>query len=439
MSETQLLVPPSTRITCPSCEHQFSLEAGFARQALEGLEQHSEAALAALRADEAAAAEKRAEQLAMARTQGFDLQLADLRKLMAEQARQHQETLKQALAAERVAALAQSQERFASQAAGLEQRLQAQTAIIEALRTREIALIAEGQKLADERAGLDLEIARRLAAGRDSIATQIRTQEQDRAGLEKAELQKKLDDVSGKLMEAQRKVEQGSQQLQGEVLELAIEEGLRRQFPLDTIEEVKKGQRGGDLIHRVVSRTGASAGAMLWETKRARDWSPQWISKLKEDLRASHADIAILVTSPSATPKEFDANQQFGLCDDVWVTTWSTALQLAEVLRAGVLETHKQRLIAAGKGEKMEALYDYLTSAQFAQKLKAIYGAFQTMQADLQKERSSAEQRWARRDKQIQTGMKELLGFSGDVQGLAQQDLPMLELERDDDQVPTSG
>ena len=112
-----------------------------------------------------------------------------------------------------------------------------------------------------------------------------------------------------------------------------------------------------------------------------------------------------------------------------WVTSWGAAIPLAMALRERVLDVHKQRAISAGKGEKMEALYDYLTSPQFAQKLKAVYGAFQGMQEDLQKERNASEQRLARREKQIATGMKELLGFAGDVQGLAQQELPQLEME----------
>ena len=144
-------------------------------------------------------------------------------------------------------------------------------------------------------------------------------------------------------------------------------------------------------------------------------------------MRAAGADVGILVTTilPAALPAE----HVFGLHEDIWVSSWGAAIPLATALRERILEVHKQRAISAGKGEKMEALYDYLTSPQFAQKLKAVYGAFQAMQEDLQKERSASEQRLARREKQIATGMKELLGFAGDVQGLSQQALPQLELE----------
>jgi len=231
------------------------------------------------------------------------------------------------------------------------------------------------------------------------------------------------------MADMQRKAEQGSQQLQGEVLELALEEGLRRAFPLDAIEEVKKGQRGGDVIHRVTSRSGAAAGVLLWETKRAQLWSPQWVAKLKEDMRACGADAGVLITMPTAVPKDWSAGTQFALVDDVWVATWSVALQLAEVLRTAMLDVHKQRVASAGKDEKMEAVYDYVTSPQFAQKLKGVLGAFQRMREELEAEKNQTLQRWARREKQLEAGRNALLGIGGEIQGLAHQELPQLELE----------
>jgi hypothetical protein len=395
-ADHRLLIPPSTTVICPKCAHGFAVEEGFAKQALESLESQSEEALSVL---------------------------------LAEQSRRHEEALRKALAAERLDAAARAAEQYALDKAALERRVAEQGETLKALRSREVELIAEKQKLAEAREGLELEVARRLAAQREDVAARVRAQEQERTAFEKAELQKKLDDVNAKLAEAQRKAEQGSQQLQGEVLELAIEDALRRTFPLDSIEEVRKGQRGGDVIQRVVTHGGGVAGAILWETKRAKDWSPAWVAKLRDDARAAGCDLAVLVTMPSAVPREFAAGQQFGTFEDTWVTTWSSALQLAEALRAGIVEVHKQRLASANKGEKMEAVYDYLTSPQFAQKFKAVYSAFKSMQDDLARERSTSEQRWARREKQILTGMRELLGVAGDVQGLSQQSLPMLELE----------
>src|SRR5262249_50230745 len=159
-------------------------------------------------------------------------------------------------------------------------------------------------------------VQRQVDARSAERESQVRAQEQERAGLKEAELHKTIADMRTQLVEAQRKADQGSQQLQGEGLELALEEALRRAFPLDTIEEVKKGQRGGDVLQHVVTRSGHVAGTILWETKRAKDWSLQWIPKLKEDMRQCGAAVGILVTSPSATPKDWPQSALFALLEE---------------------------------------------------------------------------------------------------------------------------
>jgi hypothetical protein len=150
-------------------------------------------------------------------------------------------------------------------------------------------------------------------------------------------------------------------------------------------------------------------------------------------MRSCGAEIGVLVTMPTATPKEWETGHLFALHEEVWVTVWAPALQLAAVLRAALLDVHKQRVASAGKGEHMEAVYDYLTSPQFAHKLRAVYGAFQKMRAELESEKNTTMQRWARREKQLQTGVAELLGVAGDIQGLAQHQLPALEMDPDDE------
>jgi hypothetical protein len=476
----RLLLAPDTAVTCPECDHEFSLEQGFAKRALEQLEDSSQGALRALEQAVRAAEQKRAARDASERERQALEQVTALRKLLEDQADGARQALQQmreaerrgfadqlaamnALLAERdgqlralaeresalatrertlesqvaAAAEARAAELFASERSAFEQQLQAQSRSLAQMRERELALITEKQHLADEKAAIELEVARKLAAGRAEIANHARALEKERADLEKAELQKKLDDVSGKLAEAQQKAEQGSQQLQGEVLELVLEEQMRRAFPVDGFEEVRKGVRGADLLQRVTTRSLQTAGTLLWEAKRAREWGRDWPAKLKEDMRACGADVGVLVTT--SLPRDIAAGHAFGLHEEVWVCTWAAAVPLAAALRERVLEVHKQRLVSAGKGEKMEALYDYLTSPQFAQKLKAVYGAFRTMQDDLARERSLTEQRWARREKQIASGMRELLGFAGDVQGLSAQSLQQIELEPGGLETPAGG
>src|SRR3984885_10515234 len=472
MSSEPLLLNPETRVTCPACNEEFSLEQGFAKQALESVEAASASALAGLREQERTAVEKRAQQLAGEQAKAAQRQVEDMQRMLREQGEAHSKALaemralteksfkpqldamKEQLATsqerlsamdQREAALAQREksigsrvqeaaairaaELIAGERQGYEKRLAENQVQLQSLRDEQLAPREERQKLKDEKDSLALEVQKQVDAKVGERESTVRTQEQEKSQLEKAEMQKKLDDVRAELAATQRRMTQGSQQLQGEILELAIEDGLKRAFPLDAIEEVKKGARGGDIIQRVTSRSGQPAGVMLWESKRAKDWSPAWITKLKEDMRGCGADIGVLVSMTTAVPREWADGQLFGLHEEVWVTTWSAAVQLAEVLRSGLLDVHKQRLVSAGKGEKMEAVYDYLTSPQFAQKLKAVYGAFQRMREELDAERSATLQRWARREKQLQSGVAELLGVAGDIQGLAQQEVPALELE----------
>ena len=331
----------------------------------------------------------------------------------------------------RVHAAAQTKavEMIAAERQSFEQQLADKNTQVAALRNEQLELRKEREQLRDEKAALALEVQKQVDAQLQNREAVVRTQEQERAQLEKAELQKKLDDAGAQLADAKRRIEQGSQQMQGEVLELAIEEGLRRAFPLDTIEEVKKGQRGGDVLHHVVARTGQAAGTILWETKRAKDWSREWIPKLKDDMRSCGAAVGILVTMPGALPKEWPSGSYFALHEDVWVTQASCAIGIAEALRLGLIDLHRQRAVSAGKGEKMEALYDYLTSPQFAQKLKAVYETFTKMREELESEKNVTTQRWARREKQLQSGVNQLLGVAGDIQGLAQDSQPLLDME----------
>jgi len=471
-SAQKLLLPADTNITCPKCKNTFGLEQGFARAAFEQFEHSTEGALEAVRRAERAAADKRAQQLASQQANALRDENAELKRLLKDQGEKHAEALKEvtklaqqsaapqleAMRAELAARQAKIDEftRRESDLSEKERGLEARVAeaarkraeglvanervlfasrLVEKerqladVRSRELQLLKDKQTLQDRASELDIEVARKLDASRAELESRIRAQERERSELESAELRKRLTDMQEQLAEAQRKGAQGSQQLQGEVLELTLQEDLEAAFALDSIEEVRKGARGGDVIHRVMTRSGQLAGVLLWEAKRAKDWSPQWVTKLKEDMRAAGADVGILVSVGPCYPKEWEAGTLFDLHEDIWVTSWSTAVQLATVLRSGLLDVHKQRVASAGKGEKMEAVYDYLTSSQFSNKLKAVYGAFHRMRHELEAEKSQTLQRWARREKQLQSGVAELVGVAGDIQGLAQQELPLLEME----------
>jgi len=471
-STQKLLLPADTDITCPKCKSTFGLEQGFARAALEQFAQSTEGTLEAVRRAERVEADRRAQQIAGQQANALRDENAELKRILKEQAEKHAQALKEVtklaqqsaapqLEAMRVELAARQTKideltRRESDLSAREQGLEAQVAeaarkqaeslvanervVFESrladkerqladVRSRELQLLKDKHALQDRASELDIEVARKVDANRAELESRIRAQERERSELASAELRNRLSDMHEQLAEAQRKGAQGSQQLQGEVLELTLQEDLETAFALDSVEEVRKGARGGDVIQRVMTRTGQLAGVLLWEAKRAKDWSPQWVTKLKEDMRAAGADVGILVSVGSCYPRHWQDGTLFDLHEDIWVTSWSTAVQLATVLRSGLLEVHKQRIASAGKGEKMEAVYDYLTSSQFSNKLKAVYGAFHRMRQELEAEKSQTLQRWARREKQLQSGVAELVGVAGDIQGLAQQDLPLLEME----------
>jgi hypothetical protein len=468
----QLLLRQDTTVTCPKCANEFSLDQGFAKKALEQLSDASSGAIAAMREAERAQVERRAEQLAGEKARAAQGEAESLKKLLKEQADAHAKSLAdvRAVAEKSVAPKIEEMQRSlderddqlkalrgredaliarekeqdarvatAAQAKALdmvaaerelfEQQLADKNIQVAALRDEQLQLRKEREQLRDAQAAMELTVQKKADELVQQRESAVRTQEQERASLKEAELHKTIADMRSQLVEAQRKADQGSQQTQGEVLELAIEEGLKHSFPLDRIEEVKKGQRGGDVLQHVVTRAGHAAGTILWETKRAKDWSAQWIPKLKEDMRVSSAALGILVTMPGALPKDWPAGAYFALYDDVWVTHASTANGIAEILRAGLIDLQRQRAVSAGKGEKMEAMYDYLTSPQFAHKLKAVYETFKKMREELESEKNVTTQRWARREKQLQGGMTQLLSIGGEIQGLAQEELPMLEME----------
>jgi hypothetical protein len=439
MSAEPLLIAPDAPVTCPNCKQAFSLEQGFARQALESIAAASNASMTQVRTAE----RENTRKLLKQQSEDHERALAQVREMTAGASQSQLAALQEQLAASQVklaamdqrvheAATARAAELVAAERQSYEQRLAEAQGEMKLLRDEQLQLRVERQKLKDEREAQALLVQRQVDARVAERETQVRTQEQERASLRELDLQKKLDDMVAQLAEAQRRSAQGSQQLQGEVLELALEEGLRREFALDVIEEVKKGVRGGDVIHRVVTRDGKHAGILLWETKRARDFSTPWIAKLKEDMRNSGAEVGLLVTMPTALPREWVSGQSFGLHDGVYIVVWSAALHLGQVLRAALLDVHKQRLVSAGKGEKMEAVYDYVTSPQFANKLRAVHEAMQRMREELESEKNQTQQRWARREKQLQVGVAALLGIGGEIQGLAQKPLGELELDPSD-------
>jgi hypothetical protein len=277
----------------------------------------------------------------------------------------------------------------------------------------ELELRKQKRELEERSKTLELEVARKIDAERATIQEETAKLLQEEYRLKDAEKDKKLQDAMRMNEDLRRKLQQGSQQTQGEVLELELEELIAKSFPTDLVEPVPKGINGADIIQKVMSKSGQISGAIVWETKRTKAWSDGWVQKLKDDQRAVKADIAVLVSE--VLPKDC---KNFANYEGVWISTPQFAISLAVALRAQLIEVAMVKLAAVGKNEKMEILYQYISGLEFRQRVEAIVEAFVAMQEDVQEERRTAERRWARREKLIQKVISNTSGMYGDFQGL---------------------
>ena len=261
----------------------------------------------------------------------------------------------------------------------------------------------------------------------------IRKSEEEKNELKFKELQKQLEDQKKLTEEMKRKQEQGSMQMQGEVQELAIEDWLATQFPLDSIEEIKKGARGGDCIQIVNTRTRQNCGKIYYESKRTKDFQSSWIEKFKADMREKGADIGVLVTE--AMPSDFD---RMGIKDGVWICTYEEFKGLCAVLRESVIQLSLAVASQEGKGDKMHMLYDFLTSNTFRMQVEAIVEGFSSMKTALESEKRSMQRIWKEREKQIEKVITNTIDMYGSIKGIAGkaiQPVKALELPGENDEL----
>lgn len=306
-------------------------------------------------------------------------------------------------------------------------------------RKKELDFLKKMQDLQTKEAELDLEVQKKLQQERQLITEQIRKQEIEKNtlkdneyNLKLKELEKQLDDQKKLAEEMRRKAEQGSMQLQGEVQEQALEELLRSAFPFDIVSEVGKGVRGADCIQTVRNNIGMECGKIIYESKRTEHFSAEWIDKLKTDMLGQGAEIAVIVTK--TMPKDM---QRFGEKQGVYICSFEEVKSLATVLRNAILKISDSRKSQENKGDKMVALYDYLTSQEFAGNWNAIRTGFRQLRNLLQKEREDFEKNFKKKEKQIELIIQNSLHISGSIEGIAGHDTINMHLQEgtDDPQI----
>jgi hypothetical protein len=402
---------PATVISCPHCGREIALDEALSQRIRQQMQREIDAELAE---------KKNALQQAAMRVAREKEQLDEERKgLDAEMARR---------VGEERARLRKDLQRELEEQAGLElAALRDQVADkekrISAFRESELKLRKEKAELEEARRGLELEVARRIEDEGKRIRDEVERRAAEQYRLREAEKDKVIEDLRKQADEFRRRAEQGSQQLQGEVAELSLEEMLSTTFPTDCVEEVAKGVRGADVVHRICNPMGQVCGTLVWESKRTKAWSDGWIDKLKEDQREVKADLAVLVTS--VLPKGVSG---FGRLNGVWVCEHGLAGCLAQALRMSLIEVAAAKLSVSGKNEKMEVLYAYLSGPEFRQQVEAIVEAFTVMRKDLDQERRAMEKIWAKREKQIERVVKNMGRMYGSLEGIIGQSLPEIDL-----------
>lgn len=408
-------------IVCPNCKTEIKLTESLAAPLIESTRRQFEQRLAQKDTEIIQREQSMREK---------EKQLTeDKRKLDDQVASQVAEQLK----AERARVIAEeSKKAKLASAAELENKARELVELQEVLKSRDEKL-AEAQKaqaelikkqreLDDAKRELDLTIEKRVQDGLTEVRTLAKKEAEDEQKLKVMEKEQTIAAMQKQIEDLKRRAEQGSQQLQGEVQELELENLLRMKFPFDAIEPVPKGEFGGDVLHRVVSTGGQAGGTILWEFKRTKNWSDAWLAKLRDDQRTSKAEIAVIVSQ--ILPKGVET---FEMVEGVWVTHPRAALPVAMILRQSLLEISLARQSSEGQQTKTEMVYQYLTGPRFRQRVEAIVEAFSTMQEDLDKERKVIMKQWAKREEQIERVMGATVGMYGDLQGIAGKSLQEIE------------
>jgi hypothetical protein len=308
----------------------------------------------------------------------------------------------------------QLQEEQSERIALIEKELQEKSAQVKDLNRAKAEIEQIKREKAELKEAIEAESAKLLNTKLNEEKERIRKAEHDKNELIVAELQKQLDDQKRLTEEMKRKQEQGSVQLQGEVQELAIEEWLMSNFPLDTISEIKKGDRGADCIQIVHTRTTQNCGTIYYESKRTKNFEPKWLEKLRDDIRAKSANIGVLVTD--AFPKGME---RMGMVEGIWVCSFEEFKGLCFVLRETIVQLSLVAASQENKGEKTLMLYDFLTSNEFRLQVEAIVEGFTQMQADLISEKRSIMGHWKKREKQIEKVLLNTNFMYNSIKGIA--------------------
>lgn len=389
-----------TQIICPSCRKPIPISEALSHQMKEQLQKE----LAKLQQDK----EEYRAKMMMAFKQRVDEERNKIEKAQEEKMHEHDEQLKAKLSKQ------------------LDLQMKDKLNETEELRKTNQALqqqLLETNKLLrqikSEKDQMNIEMQKKLLEEEEKIRQEARKQADEQHNLKIAEQNKQMADMAKQIDELKRKAEQGSQQTQGEVLEDQVGEILRREFPIDMIQDVPKGKLGADLIQTVMNMSGQKCGMIVWELKRTKTWMHEWIPKLKDDQRKLNAIHAVIISEILPTDIKV-----FGFKDGVWIGNYQCIRGLAHALRRSILEVVGAKNASTGKEEKMEVMWEYLTSVEFKQKVEAIIEVFASMEEDIEKEQTWFARKWEKQRKNMRRVIDNTAGMYGSLESIMGKALP---------------
>ncbi|MCX6159449.1 MAG: DUF2130 domain-containing protein [Ignavibacteriae bacterium] len=415
------------KITCPECGHKFEIESAIYNQAEEKLKKEFD--------------KKIAEQASSFNKLKLDLEKDkdDFEKKKQKENQLFKERLDKALEDEKNALSYENEKRIKETKESYEklmneQKIHQETIMKEQyefklkmleeenenkkkenqeLKEKELQLLKRESELKNKENDLRIESEKKLLEERSRIEEEVSKREKDKVELKLREYQKQIDDSNKLVDELKRKAEQGSMQMQGEVMELALEELLRREYPFDIISEIAKGVRGADVAQTVMNEFNKQCGIILYESKRTKSFSEGWLDKLKDDMKEKGANIGILVTD--VMPSDM---KKFGKRNGVWVCTLNEVSSLCFVLREMLIREHNMLIAQDNKGDKMSLLYNYLISEEFKNRVENIVEAFSGMKSEVEKEKNAMGKIWKEREKQLEKVISNTIDMYGSIKGI---------------------
>jgi len=307
----------------------------------------------------------------------------------------------------------------AGQLKALQEELQAKSQQVRELHKAQADIERLKREMTEVAGKAEAEMERKLSQSLADERRKIQESEEEKSEKKVAERDQLIHQLKEQMEIMKRKAEQGSMQIQGEVQELIIEEWLSANYPLDSIEEIKKGARGADCIQTINTRSATNCGKIYYESKRAKAFQPLWIEKFKADIREKGANIGVLVTE--TLPADMD---RMGYREGIWICSFPEFKGLSTVLRESIISMHRVVSQQENRGDKMSLVYDFLTSNEFRLQVEAIVEGFTQMKIDLDSEKRAMASIWKKREKQIEKVLLNTSDMYSSIKGIAGNAVP---------------